>query len=61
MPGEEKMPSAAPISILDPFQQQLVGDWKNQDFRLDNQGIPVGGDENPLSYNLTCNTVTYCD
>ena len=44
------MPSAASISILAPFQQELVGDWKNQDFRLDNQGIPVGGDENPLSY-----------
>lgn len=45
------MPSAAPINILAQFQQQLVGNWKNLDFGTDANGNPVGGDENPLSYN----------
>ena len=46
------MPAAAPISILSPFQQQLIGNWKNADFGMDQNGKPVGGPENPLSYNV---------
>jgi hypothetical protein len=46
------MPSRAPIAILSPFQQQLIGTWKNEDFGHDNQGLPVGGIANPLSYNI---------
>lgn len=46
------MPSPAPISILSPFQQQLVGNWMNQNFGNDDQGKPVGGPSNPLSYNI---------
>lgn len=46
------MPALAPINILAEFQQELVGDWKNLDFGHDDHGVPVGGDENPLSYNI---------
>ncbi len=46
------MPALAQIGILAPFQQQLVGNWKNLDFGKDAQGNPIGGDENPLSYNI---------
>lgn len=46
------MPHAIPIAFLAEFQQQLVGDWKNIDFGTDGQGKPVGGPENPLSYNI---------
>ncbi|HUN85044.1 MAG TPA: heme-binding protein [Terracidiphilus sp.] len=42
------MPTQAPINILQPFQQQLVGNWQNADF----EGETVGGPENPLSYNI---------
>ncbi|WP_428491033.1 hypothetical protein [Rhodopila sp.] len=46
------MPALAVTSILAPFQQQLVGNWRNLDFGEDATGKPVGGDENPLSYNI---------
>ncbi|MGB7136737.1 MAG: heme-binding protein [Acidobacteriaceae bacterium] len=46
------MPLPAPMSILAEFQQQLVGSWSNQDFGTDKDGKPVGGSENPLSYNI---------
>ena len=45
------MPAAAPISILAMFQQNLVGNWENRDFGA-LAGVPVGGPENPLSYNI---------
>lgn len=46
------MPACAPINILAEFQQQLVGDWKNQDFGKNAKGKSVGGENNPLSYNI---------
>ena len=46
------MPSAAPIAILNFFQQQLIGNWANADFGKDSSGNPVGGPTNPLSYNI---------
>jgi hypothetical protein len=46
------MPSAAPIAILNFFQQQLIGNWANADFGKDSRGNPVGGPANPLSYNI---------
>lgn len=46
------MPHAIPISFLAEFQQQLVGTWENLNFGTDDQGKPVGGPENPLSYNI---------
>lgn len=46
------MPQQAPMSNLAEFQQMLVGSWSNQDFGTDSKGNPVGGPENPLSYNI---------
>jgi hypothetical protein len=46
------MPYLAPISNLADFQQQLVGNWQNMDFGNDADGNPVGGNQNPLSYNI---------
>ena len=46
------MPTKAPTSILAEFQQELCGNWKNLDFGIDEQGNPVGGEDNPLSYNI---------
>ncbi len=46
------MPALAPIAILAEFQQQLVGNWENRDFGTDDHGVRVGGNENPLSYNI---------
>ncbi|HTV42179.1 MAG TPA: hypothetical protein VMF08_16530 [Candidatus Sulfotelmatobacter sp.] len=46
------MPARAPIGILAKFQQELVGNWKNLDFGKDDDGDTVGGEENPLSYNI---------
>lgn len=46
------MPYAAKISHLAKFQQELVGEWANRDFGTDAHGKPVGGDKNPLSYNI---------
>ena len=46
------MPALAPIAILSEFQQQLIGNWQNQDFGNDDHGVPVGGPGNPLSYNI---------
>ena len=46
------MPYAAKIDILAEFQQQLVGNWKNEAFGTDEHGKSVGGDDNPLSYNI---------
>jgi hypothetical protein len=46
------MPACAPIDILTQFQQNLVGDWKNLDFGTDGDCNPVGGEANPLSYNI---------
>jgi hypothetical protein len=46
------MPRAIPIAILADFQQQLVGSWENRNFGTDNHGNPIGGAENPLSYNI---------
>lgn len=34
------------------FQQQLVGDWRNIKFGTNDDGVSVGGDDNPLSYNI---------
>lgn len=45
------MPIAAPKSNLALFQQELIGTWTNQDFGTKN-GKPVGGQKNPLSYNI---------
>lgn len=42
------MPTAAPISDFSPFQEKLVGTWKNENF----EGSDLGGTENPLSYNI---------
>lgn len=49
------MPSLAPMSILAKFQEELAGasgNWKNENFGTDAAGNPVGGEENPLSYNI---------
>ena len=46
------MPTLAPIEILAEFQQELVGNWRNLEFGEDAHGGPVGGEENPLSYNI---------
>ena len=46
------MPYAATIDMLAEFQKELVGNWKNQDFGKDDHGNPVGGEANPLSYNI---------
>jgi hypothetical protein len=46
------MPYPAPINKLAKFQQQLVGRWKNHNFGHDENNNPVGGKENPLSYNI---------
>lgn len=46
------MPYAVPINILADFQQKLVGRWENRDFGVDQHGNPIGGPENPLSYNI---------
>lgn len=46
------MPYAAPIPSLAPFQQNLVGTWHNQNIGHDEHGHPVGGKDNPLSYNI---------
>jgi hypothetical protein len=47
-----KMPYAAQISILAEFQKELVGNWKNKNFGKDDSGQQVGGEANPLSYNI---------
>lgn len=46
------MPGLAPVPSLAEFQQELCGDWSNQDFGNDENGNPVGGPLNPLSYNI---------
>lgn len=46
------MPYAAGIDILADFQQELVGNWKNEPFGPGQHGKPVGGDDDPLSYNI---------
>lgn len=37
---------------LSEFQKELVGCWKNETFGHDDRGKPVGGEDNPLSYNI---------
>jgi hypothetical protein len=46
------MPGLAPIPSLAEFQQELCGDWSNQDFPPDKHGKVFGGPKNPLSYNI---------
>lgn len=46
------MPYAAKISILAEYQQHLVGEWENRSFGTDEHGHAVGGEDNPLSYNI---------
>jgi len=46
------MPIPAPSSNLALFQQELIGKWTNQNFGTDSHGNPVGGQANPLSYNI---------
>lgn len=46
------MPSTIDISFLAEFQQQLVGNWMNLVFGKDENGMEVGGEDNPLSYNI---------
>lgn len=46
------MPYAAKINILAEYQQQLVGHWENRPFGTDEHGHEVGGEDNPLSYNI---------
>ena len=46
------MPLAAQNNMLAVFQQQLIGNWTNQNFGIDTHGNPVGGVQNPLSYNI---------
>jgi len=46
------MPYAATIDILAEYQKELVGNWKNEDFGVDQHGKKVGGEKNPLSYNI---------
>ena len=46
------MPRAAQANMLAVFQQQLEGTWTNQNFGNDGNGNPVGGPQNPLSYNV---------
>lgn len=46
------MPYAAKIASLAQFQQELIGHWENQPFGKSGKGKPVGGPDNPLSYNI---------
>lgn len=46
------MPYAASTNQLAEFQQHLIGAWKNENFGTDSHGHPVGGQDNPLSYNI---------
>ncbi|MDX1802109.1 MAG: heme-binding protein [Marinobacter sp.] len=46
------MPYAAKIGHLAEFQQELVGEWENQTLGKDSNGKSVGGEDNPLSYNI---------
>jgi hypothetical protein len=46
------MPYVAQNEILAAFQQNLIGCWKNEPFGKDEKGNPVGGEDNPLSYNI---------
>lgn len=46
------MPYATNIRKLAEFQRQLVGRWENRPFGKDAHGRPVGGEDNPLSYNI---------
>jgi hypothetical protein len=46
------MPYAVSIDILAEFQKELVGYWKNENFGIDECSQPVGGKDNPLSYNV---------
>jgi len=38
--------------VLADFQRELVGCWRNEAFGNDETGKPVGGEDNPLSYNI---------
>lgn len=46
------MPSRAPLPGVSRFQRELIGCWKNLPFGRDCHGMVVGGEENPLSYNI---------
>lgn len=46
------MPYAAKVANLAKFQQELIGHWENKSFGKDGKGKPVGGPDNPLSYNI---------
>jgi len=46
------MPYATKINTLVEFQQELVGYWENAPFGTDSKGKSVGGNDNPLSYNI---------
>jgi hypothetical protein len=46
------MPSAGNITEFALFQRLLIGTWSNDTFGNDEIGKPVGGPENPLSYNI---------
>ncbi len=39
-------------SKLADFQRELIGNWKNKNFGKDKKGRLVGGEKNPLSYNI---------
>lgn len=46
------MPSKAPIPSATRYQRELIGCWKNLPFGKDCEGVVVGGEEAPLSYNI---------
>ncbi len=46
------MPYPAKISHLARFQQELVGRWENRPLGKLGKGKPLGGEKNPLSYNI---------
>lgn len=46
------MPSKAPIPGVTRFQRELIGCWKNLRFGKDCEGVEVGGEDRPLSYNI---------
>jgi len=46
------MPSAIDSNLLAEFQKELVGNWMNMPFGQDEDGMEVGGEDNPLSYNI---------
>jgi hypothetical protein len=46
------MLNAIDSNLLAEFQKELVGNWMNMAFGHDKDGMEVGGEDDPLSYNV---------